>query len=238
MMYWIPLVFVLCFLSGCVNLGTVPVRDTSYNNVAPKYYRVKKGDTLYSIAWKYHLDYKSLAEVNDINPPYTIYVDQNILLRGKKSSSVEEKVRYQVRSKSKPANIEIKSIEAIAPSEKLKWQWPFEGDVIKEFSLSGKINKGVGIKGSSGQSVNAAADGTVVYAGGNLRGYGKLVILKHNHRFLSAYGNNQEIRVSEGDKVTLGQVIGTLGGSELASEVLHFEIRVDGRPHDPLNYLP
>ena len=213
------------------------MRDGS-NGVAPNYYRVKEGDTLYSISWKYHLDYKSVAAANDIQAPYTIYVGQNILLRGKKSSEVEDGIKHQASAKKKSARTDKASTGLVVPNEKLRWQWPIEGEVIKEFSLSGTINKGIDIKGSSGQRVNAAADGTVVYAGGNLRGYGKLVILKHNHRFLSAYGNHQEIRVREGEKVRGGQVVGTLGASTSLVEILHFEIRLDGRPHNPLNYLP
>ena len=236
-MHWIWLVFFSVFLSGCGNTGTVPVRDGS-NGVAPNYYRVKAGDTLYSISWRYHLDYKSVAAVNNIKAPYTIYAGQNILLRGKKSSEVEDGIKHQASAKKKSARTDKASTGLVVPNEKLRWQWPIEGEVIKEFSLSGTINKGIDIKGSSGQRVNAAADGTVVYAGGNLRGYGKLVILKHNNRFLSAYGNNQEIRVREGEKVRGGQVIGTLGASTSLAEILHFEIRLDGRPQNPFNYLP
>jgi len=236
-MHWIWLVSFSVFLSGCGNTGTVPVRDGS-NGVAPNYYRVKAGDTLYSISWRYHLDYKSVAAVNNIKAPYTIYAGQNILLRGKKSSEVDDGIKHQASAKKKSARTDIASSRLVVPNEKLRWQWPIEGEVIKEFSLSGTINKGIDIKGSSGQRVNAAADGTVVYAGGNLRGYGKLVILKHNNRFLSAYGNNQEIRVREGEKVRGGQVIGTLGASTSLAEMLHFEIRLDGRPQNPFNYLP
>ncbi|HAK53566.1 MAG TPA: hypothetical protein DCM54_16945, partial [Gammaproteobacteria bacterium] len=90
----------------------------------------------------------------------------------------------------------------------------------------------------AGQRVNAAADGVVVYAGGNLRGYGKLVIVKHSDRFLSAYGNNQEIRVSEGETVKAGQMLAKVGASASNVETLHFEIRLNGRPEDPLRYLP
>ena len=236
-MHWIWLVLFSVFLSGCGNTGTVPVRDGS-NGVAPNYYRVKAGDTLYSISWRYHLDYKSVAAANNIKAPYTIYAGQNILLRGKKSSEVDDGIKHQASAKKKSARTDIASSRLVVPNEKLRWQWPIEGEVIKEFSLSGTINKGIDIKGSSGQRVNAAADGTVVYAGGNLRGYGKLVILKHNNRFLSAYGNNQEIRVREGEKVRGGQVIGTLGATTSLAEMLHFEIRLDGRPQNPFNYLP
>jgi lipoprotein NlpD len=86
--------------------------------------------------------------------------------------------------------------------------------------------------------VNAAAAGVVVYAGGNLRGYGKLVIVKHNDRFLSAYGNNQDVRVKEGDRVTSGQMLARVGTSGSDIEMLHFEIRLKGKPENPRKYLP
>jgi len=100
------------------------------------------------------------------------------------------------------------------------------------------VNKGVDIRGKLGESVTSAAAGTVVYAGGGLRGYGKLVIVKHDNHFLSAYGHNRTILVKEGDKVKGGQVVAEIGSSGPNQEMLHFEIRKDGKPEDPLNYLP
>ena len=106
------------------------------------------------------------------------------------------------------------------------------------FSTTGKVNKGIDIRGGLGESVAAAADGVVVYAGGGLRGYGKLVIVKHNDHFLSAYGHNRAILVKEGEKVKGGQVVAEIGSSGPGKEMLHFEIRRDGKPEDPLLYLP
>ncbi len=120
----------------------------------------------------------------------------------------------------------------------VKWKWPLKGEVIRGFSLEGKVNKGINIGGKPGTPVRAAADGIVVYAGGNLRGYGKLVIVKHNQHYLSAYGNNQSIRVAEGVKVKAGQVLARVGASASNIEMLHFEIRKDGKPVNPLWYLP
>ena len=99
------------------------------------------------------------------------------------------------------------------------------------------VNKGIDIAGKSGDSVVAAAEGLVVYAGGNLRGYGQLVIVKHNNRFLSAYGNNQSLLVSEGERVAKGKVIAHVGKNAMNLEMLHFEIRRDGKPVNPLNYI-
>jgi lipoprotein NlpD len=123
-------------------------------------------------------------------------------------------------------------------SDPPEWDWPLRGEVLGDFSLQGKVNKGIDIAGKPGSGVKAAADGVVVYAGSNLRGYGKLVIVKHNHQFLSAYGNNYSIRVDEGKKVKAGDVLGRVGSSDSNIEMLHFEIRKDGIPVNPVDYLP
>ncbi len=199
------------------------------------YYTVQSGDTLYSIAFRYGLDYKRLARSNNISAPYTIFVNQRIRLKGaapKRSSSRQKTVAKSVSKKAK------KQTTQKAQQSKLNWQWPIPGEVILAFSTTGKVNKGVDIRGSLGESVAAAADGVVVYAGGGLRGYGKLVIVKHNDHFLSAYGHNRAILVKEGERVKGGQVVAEIGSSGLDQEMLHFEIRRDGKPEDPLRYLP
>lgn len=191
-------------------------------------YLVRKGDTLYSIAFRYGLDYKTLARMNGIRPPYTIYVDQFIKLRG----GPNRKKSRTVVTKSPPSTAQTPT----APVS--NWRWPLNGEVIGGFSLTNPVNKGIDIAGKRGQIVVAAADGVVVYAGGNLRGYGKLVIIKHNDNFLSAYGNNETMLVKEGDKVKAGKSITRVGSSAASTEMLHFEIRRDGKPENPLRYLP
>jgi len=234
-MRWIVISLLLGFLVGCASSGRVPVRDIGESRTAASdVHRVQKGDTLYSIAWRYGLDYKGLAAVNSIKSPYTIFVDQKIVLRGKPKKSVRKKSTQRKKTQPKPRT-KSSSPPNVA---QVVWQWPVKGEVIKEFSLSGNLNKGIDIKGGTGARVNAAAAGVVVYAGGNLRGYGKLVIVKHNDRFLSAYGNNQDIRVQEGDRVTSGQILARVGTSGSDIEMLHFEIRLNGKPENPLQYLP
>jgi lipoprotein NlpD len=100
------------------------------------------------------------------------------------------------------------------------------------------VNKGIDIQSKSGTAVHAAAPGKVVYAGGNLRGYGKLVIIKHDEHFLSAYGNNRKLKVAEDDQVVQGQIISEVGMTAADIEMLHFEIRRDGKPEDPGKHLP
>lgn len=119
----------------------------------------------------------------------------------------------------------------------VQWRWPTDGGVVRNFNAN-DARKGVLIGGRAGQVVVAAADGEVVYSGNGLIGYGELVIIKHSDRMLSAYAHNQERLVAEGDRVRAGQPIARMGRNEDGREVLHFEIRRDGKPEDPARYLP
>jgi lipoprotein NlpD len=121
--------------------------------------------------------------------------------------------------------------------DKLDWGWPAKGKVITQFSESTSF-KGIDIAGSAGQPVTASAGGKVVYAGSGLRGYGKLVIIKHNDSYLSAYAHNRDILVKEGQQVVKGQKIAEMGNTDSDQVKLHFEIRRQGKPVDPLRYLP
>ena len=241
------LLFALTLLSGCqTGGGFIPVYsvgDRSYSRT--QYHVVSKGDTLYSIAFKYGLDYKLIASANGIAKPYTIFAGQKLKINKvssrrvttsqskRKSKKQRQKTVAKSRGKSSPRHTLPKSQYA-----KLNWRWPVDGKVVNGFSLTGKVNKGVDIRGRLGESVHNAADGVVVYAGGGLRGYGKLVIVKHNDHFLSAYGHNRAILVKEGEKVKGGQIVAEIGSSDSNQEILHFEIRKDGKPEDPLIYLP
>ena len=223
------LLCLLLLLAGCAGLPAGYTGDTSGS------YKVRKGDTLYSIAFRFGLDYKSLAKINGIGPSYTIYPDQIISLRG--SAKLPESDSGPVaasrpRPKAAPPPVKV-------PDKPVSgWRWPLKGKVISPFSLKNPVNKGIDIAGKKGQTVVAAADGVVVYAGGNLRGYGKLVIIKHNDSYLSAYGNNDLMLVKEGQKVKAGKSIARVGRSASNEEMLHFEIRRDGKPVDPIRYLP
>ena len=121
--------------------------------------------------------------------------------------------------------------------EKLDWVWPAKGKVVTNFSETANL-KGIDIAGAAGQPVLASAGGTVVYAGTGLRGYGKLIIVKHNQTYLSAYAHNRDILVKEGEKVTKGQKIAEMGNTDASEVKLHFEIRRKGKPMDPARYLP
>jgi lipoprotein NlpD len=122
-------------------------------------------------------------------------------------------------------------------AEDLDWTWPAKGKLVTGFSDTANL-KGIDIAGTAGQAIVASAPGRVVYAGSGLRGYGKLVIIKHNKTFLSAYAHNREIVVKEGQQVTRGQKIAEMGSTDTDQVKLHFEIRRLGRPMDPMKYLP
>jgi len=229
--YFVILSLMLALLSACQS-GYAPVFSAGQSG---QHHIVNVGDTLYSIAFKYGLDYKQIAKANSITQPYTIFVGQRLKLKSGRAKSQTK--RQKVVSKGKSKLVKPRASRKSQPSN-INWQWPNPGKVIKSFNLKSDINKGVDIRGRMGESVLAAADGIVVYAGGGLRGYGKLVILKHDNKFLSAYGHNSAILVKEGDKVKGGQVVAEIGSSGPNQEMLHFEIRRDGKPENPLIYLP
>lgn len=364
-------------LAGCANQqgdpSQVPVRDltASRADTAASHYTVERGDTLYGIAWRHDMDYRDLARLNRIGPPYVIQPGQRLVLdgeaagrqpsapqtQGASSSAVavatplggaqadagsddmewllpsgetetvsrrdragaapgdsddvrasassgesdggpgpvyspdspgangslserdlaerSERGAASEASQSTPAADETNETQAVAATETRKepareeairadagtavaggtqaqergsrtytpvaevpWQWPVNGDVVGQFGDGGAITAGIDIAGQKGQPVKAAGPGIVVYAGSGVRGYGKLILLKHNDQFLSAYAHNETLKVSENDVVEAGEVIATMGDSDAEDVRLHFEVRKEGQPQDPLKYLP
>jgi lipoprotein NlpD len=120
----------------------------------------------------------------------------------------------------------------------IPWRWPADGQVVSGYVGGDPTRQGIDIGGKSGDPVRAAADGTVVYSGNGLIGYGELIIVKHSPAFLSAYGHNRKRLVKEGDHVAAGQVIAEMGSSSASRDSLHFEIRKNGKPANPTDYLP
>lgn len=131
-----------------------------------------------------------------------------------------------------------RSSRTYTPAETIAWQWPADGNVVGTFGQGDSITAGIDITGEKGQPVKAAGPGIVVYAGSGVRGYGNLILLKHNDQFLSAYAHNDSLRVSENDVVEAGEVIATMGDSDAENVRLHFEVRRDGQPQDPMDFLP
>lgn len=217
-------------------------------------YKVRKGDTLYSISFRYGMDYKELAEINNIRSPYNIYVDQKLYFKRAKPVASYNKIvvkpqkdtnntvpRWQPTPQIKPSTT-TKTATATASNssanQNLSWRWPTAGKVISTYSISSAGRKGIDIAGKLGQAVVASASGKVVYSGNGLARYGNLLIIKHNDVYLSAYAHNDSLLVKDGQYVQAGQKIATLGRSGAQREQLHFEIRRNGKPVDPLRFLP
>ena len=137
-----------------------------------------------------------------------------------------------------PSGAPDRSDRTYKPVENVPWQWPASGQVVGKFDDDSNITPGIDIAGQKGQPVKAAGPGIVVYAGDGVRGYGNLIILKHNDRFLSAYAHNDSLKVKENDVVEAGETIATMGQTDADQVELHFEVRVNGQPQDPLQYLP
>jgi len=203
---------------------------------------VRNGDTLYSIAWSAGLDYRALARWNGISPPYVIKPGQKLRLRpgpgDRPQATASAASREARRSEPKPSEPEPQQQSTTAASSGPPgWVWPTSGPVLRKFS-GNSANPGIDIGGTGGQPVKSAAGGRVVYSGDGLRGYGELIIVKHNELFLSAYAHNRKRLVREGQRVRRGQPIAEMGSTGTDRVKLHFEIRKQGAAVDPLKYLP
>ncbi|GGA74884.1 peptidase M23 [Neiella marina] len=262
-------------LAGCASQSQnpAPVRSITKDysqqyqtKITGNTYRVKSGDTLFSIAWASGQDHKNLIEINDIKAPYTIFPGQTLKLRGEANNSVVSKKntdrsnssthqqknidsrhKNDVDSTSAQGYRQVKAGQERSSTAQTKprpygrvkqWLWPTKGTLSGRFSASSLGSKGIDIKGKFGQAITASAEGKVVYAGSGLRGYGELIIIKHSDEFLSAYAHNSVIRVTEGQWVKAGQLIANMGSTGTDSVKLHFEIRYKGKPVDPMKYLP
>lgn len=311
----------LCSLAGCGSHSRAPVEDRyGSGESAVRVYNVQRGDTLYSIAFRYGLDYRKVAEVNRIAEPYTIYPGQNIYLwqvtpspvivdQAPAAPVVSSAPGSAVAPPSDPSPVIVTAVPGIAaapvsqvtmppspvyrngrpvepvtpavtapaiatppvagaapanaagptpapapaaapvvtpapaparpptPGGKVTaWRWPTDGTVSRRYSPS--VHKGIDISGSRGDPVYAVADGTVVYAGTGIVGFGELIIIKHNDIYISAYGHNSRLLVRENEVVRAGQTIAEKGNSGTDTVKLHFEIRREGKPVDPLQLLP
>jgi lipoprotein NlpD len=299
-------------LAACNSAYRAPVEDRGTvagpgifsNATAGSEYRVVAGDTLYSIAWRYGLDYRRLAAANGIGEPYLIREGQRLVLResettlagtpaasgtlpparpdgasvaiaypatpaGSRSSlppsrtstpapaaapapppaaspapstpAVAAPATPAPTTARQPAPAAVPPIPQPAPaprSDPRAWEWPSDGPLLRSFSQSGSGPKGIDIGGSRGDSVRAVAAGTVVYSGSGIPGYGQLLIVKHSDTYLSAYAHNDQLLVAEGVSVRQGQHIADKGSSGTNSVKLHFQIRRDGKPIDPIPLLP
>jgi len=237
----------LALLTGCAGTSVrAPVRSPGHAGAAAKdaqlTHVVRRGETLYAIAFSHGLDFRKLAGWNGIADPYLIYPGQRLSLVSRSrpvvgrsappASRAREKKSVQ-KPAQKPASPAPK--EAAQPLQGA-WIWPTQGQLIADFGQTGR--KGIDISGKVGQAVVAANSGKVVYSGGGLKGYGQLIIVKHNDIYLSAYAHNQKLLVAEGERIKQGQRIAAMGRAGNQEAVLHFEVRREGKPVDPLSYLP
>lgn len=255
---WLWLLLVT-MLFGCTSGSYAPVSDRhvvtaaapriySYRQVntsTPGVYRVQMGDTLYSIAFRYGKDYKALARANNIDSSYRIYPGQSIRLTEAAAPTPAPAPRKTTppatARKAQPKKPISQPRPQSAPKSsgsKVAWAWPVKGRVIQGFSDKGVINKGLNIAASEGTPVHAAADGEIVYAGSGLLGYGNLIIIKHSSQYLSAYAHNSRLLVKEKEQVKQGEKIAEVGDSGTVRSMLHFEVRKDGKPVNPMLYLP
>jgi lipoprotein NlpD len=286
---------IAAMLTACAGPPPAPVEDRSsgndYQATPDGHYRVKKGDSLYAISFRFGTDWRELARWNNIQSPYVIHPGQLLRVgattgtpsnqsrdisgsgvqtaaapapgsqtraldtpRTSTSRSTETEPVTQSAATSTPATPATQSASVPSSSKGSqqpagvsysspagdpdRWLWPTEGRIISNFQANDATRKGIDIGGTSGQKVVASAGGQVVYSGSGLIGYGELIIIKHSDRMLSAYAHNRKRLVSEGEQVAAGATIAEMGTNDRNQAILHFEIRVNGNPTDPLNFLP
>jgi lipoprotein NlpD len=283
-------------LSAC-STPPAPVEDRSEGPSAAQritedgMYRVSRGDSLYSIAFIYGLDWKDVANWNGVSRPFTIFPGQELRLTapsGRQAGNTQITTRAAgtaPRASTRPAETpapttiagstsnppvadsvpespvatppqpEVSSppptSQTVASSQRAiqspapgplkdpeSWLWPTEGRILSNFSAADPARKGIDIVGTEGQDIIASADGEVVYSGNGLIGFGELIIIKHSESMLTAYAHNRSRLVQEGERVSAGSTIAEMGKNHQDKTMLHFELRIDGKPVDPLRYLP
>jgi lipoprotein NlpD len=207
--------------------------------INPAKHIVSAGDTLFSIAYLYDMDFRDLALANGLNPPYTIFVGQELdlasNLAGSLVDSASNAVGSLVNNRSTPrSTISNPGTDSGQPMP-INWQWPHPGAVVSNFQ---QLAEGIDIRGNVGDPVLAAGAGDVVYSGRGVQGAGNLIIIRHSDRLLSAYAHNSAMLVPEGQHVEAGQQIAEVGVNSNGEPMLHFEIRRDGESVDPMQYLP
>jgi len=231
-------------------------------NIKGGSYIVKKGETLYSISFRANKDFRDLAKINRISKPYKIYPGQKLTLNNlvKKNKKAEIYPKKPIVSTSyKQKNNKISKKDLVQPkkaeyvqkqanklsktkktqyAKNVAWQWPAKGKVIRRFSNKDNGFKGILIANNRSTAIHAASHGTVVYAGSALKGYGQLIIVKHNDDYLSAYAHNKRLLVKEKQEVKAGQLIAEMGSSDAKMTGLRFEIRYRGKSVNPVKYLP
>ncbi|WP_300188141.1 peptidoglycan DD-metalloendopeptidase family protein [Halothiobacillus sp.] len=243
-MAWVGLLLGVMTLSGCAT-GSHFDRWAGHDASA---IRVRPGDTLYSIAVANDLDWRDVARWNGIRNPRDLRAGQILRLTppgqtARAAANTPPRAVPHQPSATKPTSRSASPrSNASVSSQGVAWQWPVNGRVLSRFIDQSKQQKGLILAGQIGEPVRASAAGEVVYAGNGLPGYGNLLIIKHNSTWLSAYGYNRSLLVKEGQSVRAGQVVATMGRRDGRAKdktgSLLFQIRRDGKPVDPMAYLP
>jgi len=268
--------------------GNIPKGSYTGGNT----YNVKRGDTLFYIAWITGNDFRDLAQRNNVAAPYNLEVGQTLqvvnasgvpITGGNAITAADTRDQGAIKPAAQNSSAVVASrptitysensgenkVNTVSPSNGTmlrpvtapvtapvvnnseptvsstsnsapisSWRWPTDGKTIETFAATEGGNKGIDIAGSKGQAIVATAPGRVVYAGNALRGYGNLIIIKHNDDYLSAYAHNDKMLVREQEDIKAGQKIATMGSTGTSSTRLHFEIRYKGKSVNPLRYLP
>ena len=231
--------FAGCGTTAKAPVDRVPLARTNSAAVGARQHVVARGDTLLSIARRYRLDYREIARWNRIKAPFIIYPGQRLALHQTQGSGTAPRPaqRLEVRASAPRAEISPPIRGHAPPSAgSIQWQWPARGKPLPANTASSR--QGLDLLGQPGQPIWAAAAGEVVYSGDGLVGYGKLIIIRHDDVYLSAYAHNRRLLVQEGHRVARGQQIAEMGNSGSRQVKLYFEIRRNGRPVPPLGYLP
>ncbi len=237
-------VLIVLNISACSSrTDYAPINNIDTIEPLPKngIYHVSHSETLYSIAWRYGLDYRDLATRNHLIKPYAVYSGQLIYLTKTRLSPLNAPEVHKPSQLPRQVVAHGHATLQFHPHQNRNenylissWSWPTHGRIVNAFSSN---NKGINISGYVGNPIFATAAGKIVYSGHGLHGYGNLIIVKHNNQFLSAYAHNKTILVKEGDWVEKGQKIAEMGKIDSKHALLHFEIRRNGQPVNPLFYL-
>ena len=232
-------------LSGCASKPQI--HNATRYAAAPDFYTVRSGDTLSGVAGRYGLSYVSIADMNDIAPPYRIYVGQSIRLKNSGSrrtastQAMAQTAPIQRQTVALPKNNAAQTVKTApavsAQSSSMRWVKPSSGPVIGAFNLASNV-KGTRYGGNTGDPVLAAADGQVVYAADGLKEYGNLILLKHINGYITAYAHNSKMNVKSGENVRAGQKIAEMGSSGTTRTMLEFQVCLEGKPVNPSTVLP
>ncbi len=233
--------FLILILAGCgTRQALAPVSELKWQPYSryQKTHTVRRGETLFAIAFRYDTDYRSLARINHLRPPYSLRVGQVLSLQGirHRTTIIRPGVarRYSQPTPRAPQRVIYSPANNVRSAS--GWLWPVSGHVTTTF-IPTQGKKGINIACKKDERVHASAGGVVAYAGSGLAGYGNLIIIKHNNEYLTAYGHNARNLVREGQRVKAGQVIAIAGIIDHKYWGVHFEIRKAGTPVNPLNYL-